>query len=309
MKFIGLTLGLLVPLLVCSSPINDESQATGIHIFLEENGAIVDEEIKMDKENDVMVVNVPSHHDRIESKSIYDMKSPWMMQVLPEHKECLYMRTPSAVDNVKLNDARNIKASSKENPIKVSVQNTITLETSAIVGPTRNRSILPENFQHYCPQDFDVRSTHLYEIGKKDFYGWDSDEIQFGSQEDFFDNGAPQLIEDHTRRKRALGCQMFGQASDKCNEVIEARCGNNGYCPIQNVLYHCQTMLEMGKSSWCNFLTIPCAAAEKDNGEKINSEDMAWCLLHMSTVNESCSACCRDPACSGSRSIRHCPDE
>lgn len=306
MKIIGLTLGLLVPILVCSSPINDESQANGIHIFLEENGAIVDEEIKIDKENDVMVVNVPSHHDRIESKSIYDMKSPWMMQVLPKLKECLYMRTPSVVDDVKLNDARNIEASSKEKPIKVSVQNTITLETSAIVGPTRNRSILPENFQHYCPQDFDVRSTHLYEIGKKDFYGWDSDEIQFESQEDFFDNGAPKLIEDHTRRKREIRCQMFGQAVEgKCTKVIEARCGNSGSCPLQNLLYECRDVPLTSTSIWCNYLVIPCAAAE---GVSMK-ENMNWCLLHMNTKNEACSACCRDPACTGSNSLRLCPNE
>ena len=35
----------------------------------------MDEEIKMDKENDIMVVNVPAHHDIIESKTVYDMKS------------------------------------------------------------------------------------------------------------------------------------------------------------------------------------------------------------------------------------------
>ena len=35
----------------------------------------MDEEIKMDKENDIMVVNVPAHRDLIESKTVYDMKS------------------------------------------------------------------------------------------------------------------------------------------------------------------------------------------------------------------------------------------
>ena len=74
------------------------------------------------------------------------------------------------------------QTSSKEKPIKVGLQNTIKLETSAMVGPKRNRSILPESFQPHCPQDFDVRSTHLYEIGKKDFYGWDLEEIQIGNQ-------------------------------------------------------------------------------------------------------------------------------
>ena len=51
-----------------------------------------------------------------------------------------------------------------------------------MVGPKRNHSILPESFQPHCPQDFDVRSSHMYEIGKNDFHGWDSDEIQIGSQ-------------------------------------------------------------------------------------------------------------------------------
>ena len=74
------------------------------------------------------------------------------------------------------------QTSSKEKPIKAGLLNTIKLETSAMVGPKRNHSILPESFLPHCPQDFDVRSTHMYEIGKKDFYGWDLDEIQIGSQ-------------------------------------------------------------------------------------------------------------------------------
>ena len=35
----------------------------------------IDKEIQMDKENDVMVINVSPHHGQIESKTIYDMKS------------------------------------------------------------------------------------------------------------------------------------------------------------------------------------------------------------------------------------------
>ena len=38
-----------------------------------------------------------------------------------------------------------------------------------MIGPKLNRSILPGKFQLYCPQDFDVRLSHLHEIGKKDF--------------------------------------------------------------------------------------------------------------------------------------------
>ena len=53
--------------------------------------------------------------------------------------------------------------------MKVGVLNTIKLETSAMIGPKRNRSILPESFQPHCPQDFDVRLSHLHEIGKKEF--------------------------------------------------------------------------------------------------------------------------------------------
>lgn len=292
MKIIGLTLGLLVPLLVCSSPINDENQASGTsHIFLDERGALVDEEIVMDKENDIMVVNVPAHHDIIESKTIYDMKSTWMMQVLPLFKECQYMRRPAALNDVKLDNVENIETSSKEKPIKVGLLNTIKLETSAMVGPKRNRSVLPESFQPHCPQDFDVRSTHLNEIGKNDFTGWDSGEIQIGNQ-------APTLIENHTRRKRRVSekynCRMFGMTSDMCNFVVEAECGNGGQCPVGNMLMDCEIVKE-GQTR-CNYLLIPCMAAVAQ-GSPVTANHQAICLLHMTTLNQHCNACCRDPAC------------
>jgi hypothetical protein len=53
--------------------------------------------------------------------------------------------------------------------MKVGLVNTIKLETSTMIGPKLNRSILPGKFQLYCPQDFDVRLSHLHEMGKKDF--------------------------------------------------------------------------------------------------------------------------------------------
>jgi len=301
MKIIGLTLGLLVPLLVCSSPINDESQASGSHIFLDERGALVDEEIVMDKENDIMVVNVPAHHDIIESKTIYDMKSTWMMQVLPLLKECQYMRRPSALNDVKLDVVENIETSSKEKPIKVGLLNTIKLETLAMVGPKRNRSVLPESFQPHCPQDFDVRSTHLNEIGKNDFNGWDSDEIQIGSQ-------APNLIDNHTRRKRNVRsstytCIMFGMTSDKCNFVVEAKCGSKGQCTVGNMLMECEDV-SFGQDR-CNYLVIPCIAA-RAQGTPLTTDAMAYCLLHMTTLNQHCHSCCRSPKCHGSHSIAYC---
>ena len=95
-----------------------------------------------------------------------------------------------------------------------------------------------------------------------------------------------------------MRCQMFGQASDKCTHVVEARCGNSGQCPLANILYNCE---DDG-----NYLVIPCAAAA-GQGTPVNSNDMAYCLLHMSTRNEHCTACCRDPSCRGSRSIQTCP--
>merc|ERR1719270_935371 len=138
------------------------------------------------------------------------------------------MRRPLAMDGINFENVGKI-ASSKESPVVVNNQNTITLETKAIVGPLRNRTILLEKFQSYCPQDYDVHSGHMYEVGKEDFYGWDSDDIQIGSQEEFFDKNAPMLIEDHRRRKRTITCQTFGLSSN-CHSVIEVRCGNSGEC-------------------------------------------------------------------------------
>ena len=96
---------------------------------------------------------------------------------------------------------------------------------------------------------------------------------------------------------------MFGQASDKCTYVVEARCGSSGQCSLSNLLYDCQHL--NGRGSY-NYLVIPCAAAIAQ-GTPVTSVDQAYCLLHMRTRNEHCRACCRDQSCRGSRSISTCP--
>jgi len=284
MNIFGLILGLLLPILACSIPINDESQASGTHLFLDNNGTFIDEEIKMDKESDVMVINVSPHHSHIESTTIYDMKSMWMMQVLPKLKECLYMRKPSLLNDVKLDDVQNIETSSKANPINVGLLNTIKSE---MIGPKLNRSILPGKFQLYCPQDFDVRLSHLHEIGKK----------YFETRDDFFDNAAPTLIENHTRRKRQtrrFRCEMFGN-SDECIYVIEAMCGGRGIS-LTNILYHCQSV---PRPTRCNYILVPCAAASR-NSVAVDPDNMNYCLIHRHGSNvEHCTVCSNDPACRG----------
>ena len=99
---------------------------------------------------------------------------------------------------------------------------------------------------------------------------------------------------------------MFGQASDKCNHVVEAKCGSSGQCSLANLLYNCEPL--KGRES-CNYLAIPCVAAmagAQAQEEMLNAKDMAYCLLHMTTRNEHCKACCRDEKCRGSKSIDFC---
>ena len=93
---------------------------------------------------------------------------------------------------------------------------------------------------------------------------------------------------------------MVGKASDKCTHVVEARCGSKGQCPLANLLYDCEPLNGNG-----NYLAIPCASAMAQ-GTPVNAADQAFCLLHMTTRNEHCKACCRDEKCRGSKSIDFC---
>ena len=95
---------------------------------------------------------------------------------------------------------------------------------------------------------------------------------------------------------------MFGQASDKCTHVVEARCGSRGQCPLSNMLYNCWEL----EGTRSNYLVIPCVAAMAQ-GTPLTGADQAFCLLHMTTRNAHCNACCRDERCRGSNSIATCP--
>ena len=87
--------------------------------------------------------------------------------------------------------------------------------------------------------------------------------------------------------------KMFGKASNACNSVVEARCGSNGQCPLANLLYHFNDHLE-----------VPCAAAMSRGIITVNADDQVYCLLCMTTRNETCYACCRDPSC---HDLETCP--
>ena len=95
---------------------------------------------------------------------------------------------------------------------------------------------------------------------------------------------------------------MFGPASDICNHVREAKCGGRGIS-LTNILYHCQSV----PGQWsCNYLTIPCAAASR-NGVAVDTDNMNYCLLHVSIRGENCTPCSKDPACRGADSaIPYC---
>ena len=45
------------------------------HLYINENGAPVDEKIIRDKTNEMLILDVPAHHDRMETKVILDEKS------------------------------------------------------------------------------------------------------------------------------------------------------------------------------------------------------------------------------------------
>jgi hypothetical protein len=321
MKAFSLALGLVYPLMVFSSAIIDEEVARKRgkqHIFINETGAVVDEEVLVDKENGIVVLNVPAHHDVVPSTVVYDKNSPWMMQVLPRSRECQYMMQPPSLNKMGVNvyDVEKLQAkTSKDHPIPISPMNTIEIDTIIKVGPLKDRTTLPTKFQQHCPKDFDVRSAHMHEVGKEDSDILYSDTKEFENEEDFFENGVPNLIGNHTRRKRA-SCEMFGNhiEQEHCIRVLEAQCGATGNCPLVNILYHCR---RNDRSHSCSYLTLPCTRMIADpkviatlTADQLrNILDPAFCLVHMTNINENCNACCTDTKCQGTGGMPHCNND
>jgi hypothetical protein len=325
----------LIPLLAFSSPIIDESPTADYipknHIFINESGMVIDEQVSVELENEVIVVDVPEHHDISASKTIYDKTSEWMMQAIPDRKQCLIMKRPAIMNemNVTLDDVYKTKTgTTKEHPIQVNTENTIEIESRVMIGPVKGRDRLPkmfDKFQQYCPLDFDFHFAHSYQLGREDSYEWQ--DMEFENEEDFFENGSPIIVENHSRRKRqtvkrlnqvadqTLRCKMFGHITNTkdCYKVLEGECGAKGECVASNILYQCVPRGVVrsdgtdGNRS-CSYLLIPCFTAMMQ-GHLPDSSNQNACILHMANTNEACHACCRDPDCrGGANSIRMCGD-
>jgi hypothetical protein len=62
------------------------------HLYINENGAPVDEKLIRDTKNDLLLLDVPAHHNIDATQAIFDEKSELMMTVLPSAKSCHIMK-------------------------------------------------------------------------------------------------------------------------------------------------------------------------------------------------------------------------
>ena len=55
--------------------LKDDENVEETHLYINENGAMVDETLFRDRKNEILILNVPAHHDRVENQVVFDENS------------------------------------------------------------------------------------------------------------------------------------------------------------------------------------------------------------------------------------------
>jgi len=280
----------------------DRNSIEETHLFLNENGVVVDEKLTRDLRNDILSVHVPAHHDRSELNIVFDEKSEWMMMVKHATKSCEIAKKPSVVvqnEKEAFNMAKNDN-SSAESPImlnpsdnkKVKVVETIFISSR---GYNFTHEMLPKKFQSYCPLDYIPYTTRIVKEGEnlalQDYFS-EADKYEFVP-------GVSTISHPRSRRQTIPCLDHNGNSIDDCWRVHSITCEE--HCPASRLIYKCRPT-DAGERE-CFYFTVPCRAL--DTGDS----DPSICIAHMLNVNQRCASCCKqNDTCSSSLpNCDYCP--
>jgi len=274
------------------------------HLFLNENGVIVDEKLTRDLKNDILSIHVPAHHDRSEVNVVFDETSEWMMMVNHATKSCEIAKKPGVVAQYEKEAFKTAKNdnSSPESPIMLSPSNNNkvkVIETTFISSRGYNftHEMLPKKFQSHCPRDYIPYTTRIVKEGENmalQDYSSEADKYEFIP-------GVSTISHPRSRREAVPCLDYNGEQIDDCWKVHSITCEE--LCPQSRVVYHCRPTTEEDDRQ-CFYFTAPCSAFELPAGE-----NPSICIAHMQSVAQKCKACCKQNDTCGSSlpNCQYCP--
>jgi len=285
---------LAISLMVSGMECLDGNHIEETHVYINENGIVVDEILTMDKRNGILKLFVPAHHNRITTDVIFDENSQWMMTVDPKYRNCFIMKKHSmfASESDIYNEAKK-DVSQKEHPIEMKSRRTkvVELELSTTLGYKIPFNSLPIKFQQYCPRNYTIRTTRMMKKDEK----FDFDVSSEADLYDFVPGLSTQNVHRSKRRTHDndvyISCEDYDglQVGDKdaCSLIHGIKCPD-GLCVANQIAMNCRRQMPGDNACW--YFTLPC--------ERItNGDQYDLCIAHMTSTAQTCHTCCQNQNC------------
>jgi len=281
---------------------------TEYEIKLNQSGAFFSQKVTLDKQHNLIITEVPAHHDRVAITNIFDSSTGLAMKIIPSLKKCDISRPFMSISAREQEDTLVAAAfdDSEEESLEISSKTAKTFNLAQIEGPELDFECVPEKFQKFVPEGYLVVLTHEVQVTRENF--------QMDSNHDkaFFTDPITQKkynYGDHVE----LWSEIFDFAPEcKTKRVKRSNSGwndhRNGYCTNPG-----------GQRVRCYGLkgvTCPegCDAADSGFDCQNKARDCYFvlicpivqgdaCMAHLRTDLYKCHRCCRLRDCGSNLKI------
>jgi len=266
------------------------------------HGTNFTQKVKLDKDNGLIIYEVPAHGNRVATKFVYDNKAGLMLAIASVSGTCTLHRAFYAIsfDQLETNlETGSIKNDSTADRLDLNPETATIYDLTEILSENRvERECIPENLRQHIPEDFVTYLSRQVQLGKENIherrgnasqrYITDpmtqknynvGDEVELF--EDVFDVLPPCAFTRSSRVKRE--CRYpDGTVVDRC---IGYRAVGGTDCPqgcqAQHIGYDCNI------KDWNCHIVLICP----------NNIQGPECLAHIGDNRNTCKRCCRTANC------------
>jgi|ERR1711971_1104248 len=277
---------------------------TEYEIKLNQTGAFFSQKVTLDKQQNLVITEVPAHHNIVAIKNIFDASTGLAMKVIPSLRRCHISRPFMSITARDQEDILAVAAfdESEEESLEVSSRTAKTFNLAQLEGPELDFECVPEKFQKFVPEGYLVILAHEVQVTQDNF--------QMDSKHDnvFFTDPITQKkynYGDHVE----LWSEIFDFAPECKSKRVKRQ--NGGF--TEDGSYHCRT--PAGTRVRCYGLAKVeceegCDASETGYDCSSDARDCYFvlicsngavageaCLAHLSSEDFKCTPCCRVRNC------------
>jgi hypothetical protein len=263
-----------------------------------EHGTNFTQKVKLDKDNGLIIYEVPAHGNRVATKFVYDDKAGLMLSIASVSGTCTLHRAFYAVgfDQMESNlETASIENDSTADRLDLNPESATIYDLTEILSENPvERECIPENLRQHIPEDFVTYLSRQVQLGKENIherrgnasqrYITDpltqknynvGDEVELF--EDVFDVLPPCAFTRSSRVKRECR-KPDGTLVDRCLLFRGVKCENG--CQALHVGYDCNIR------DWNCHMVLVCDIVK---GNK--------CIAHIGDSRNTCRKCCRTANC------------